>query len=216
MADTNAGDPVVESGVNPGNTPFAGDPSATGNVLTNDTDPDAGDSQTVQGVAAGNVGGTLTTGVASPITGTYGTLTLGADGTWTYALDNLDGDTQALSQGQAAQDVFTYTMKDASGATSTATLTINITGTNDQPVFVINDGLEFDQGFETNAAGILDQDDAWFGNVAIVPTGTNGITSPDGSSHAILTQTGPVGDETGPFTRFDGYPTNSPAPTPPR
>ena len=36
-ADNNAGDPVTESGVNPGNTPFAGDPSAAGNVLTNDT-----------------------------------------------------------------------------------------------------------------------------------------------------------------------------------
>ncbi|HEY7230142.1 MAG TPA: VCBS domain-containing protein, partial [Pseudolabrys sp.] len=38
VADTNAGDAVTEAGVNPGNTPFAGDDSATGNVLTNDTD----------------------------------------------------------------------------------------------------------------------------------------------------------------------------------
>ena len=36
-----------EAGVNPGNTAFAGDPSATGNVLTNDTDVDAGDTKTV-------------------------------------------------------------------------------------------------------------------------------------------------------------------------
>src|SRR5436305_977296 len=43
VADTNANDAVVESGVNPGNTAFAGDPSATGNVLTNDTDVDTGD-----------------------------------------------------------------------------------------------------------------------------------------------------------------------------
>ena len=44
VADTNAGDAVTEAGVNPGNT-LSGDPSATGNVLTNDTDVDAGDSQ---------------------------------------------------------------------------------------------------------------------------------------------------------------------------
>ena len=69
VADTNAADAVTESGVNPGNTPFPGDPSATGNVLTNDTDPDAGDTKTVQGVAAGNVGGTLTTGVGGAIVG---------------------------------------------------------------------------------------------------------------------------------------------------
>ena len=41
-ADNNAADPVTESGVNPGNTPFAGDPSAAGNVLTNDLDVDSG------------------------------------------------------------------------------------------------------------------------------------------------------------------------------
>ena len=50
VADSNAGDAVVESGVNPGDTPFAGDPSATGNVLTNDTDVDTGDSKTVTAV----------------------------------------------------------------------------------------------------------------------------------------------------------------------
>ena len=49
-ADSNAGDAVVESGVNPGNTPFAGVPSAAGNVLTNDSDVDNGDSKTVTAV----------------------------------------------------------------------------------------------------------------------------------------------------------------------
>ena len=58
VADGNAGDAVIESGVNPGNTPFAGDPSAAGNVLTNDTDVDTGDSKTVTAVngSAANVG----------------------------------------------------------------------------------------------------------------------------------------------------------------
>ena len=41
VADGNGGDAVSECGVNPGNTPFAGDPAATGNVLTNDTDVDS-------------------------------------------------------------------------------------------------------------------------------------------------------------------------------
>ena len=136
VADTNAGDAVTEAGVNPGNTPFAGDSSATGNVLANDTDPDAGDSKTVQGVQAGSVAGPLAAGVGSSIAGTYGSLSLAADGTWTYSLNNADPDTQALQQGQAASDVFTYTMRDDAGATSTTTLTIAITGTNDAPVAV--------------------------------------------------------------------------------
>ena len=40
VADSNGADAVVESSVNPGNTAFAGDPSAAGNVLANDSDAD--------------------------------------------------------------------------------------------------------------------------------------------------------------------------------
>jgi len=80
----------------------------------------------VTAVAGGNVG--------LPLVGSYGTLTLAADGTWSYALNNADPDTNALAQGQTATDVFTYTVSDANGATSSATLTITITGTNDAPL----------------------------------------------------------------------------------
>ena len=119
---------VSESGVNPGNTAFAGTPTATGNVLTNDTDIDTGDTQTVTAVngAAGNVGTTLT--------GTYGTLNIASNGSYTYTLDNTKSATQALTQGQAVSEVFTYTMRDAGGLTSGSNLTINITGTNDAPI----------------------------------------------------------------------------------
>ena len=64
VADTNAGDAVTEAGVNPGNTPFAGDASATGNVLTNDTDVDTGDTKTVTPSTA--------PATSAPVTGTYG------------------------------------------------------------------------------------------------------------------------------------------------
>jgi VCBS repeat-containing protein len=122
VADGNGGDAVIESGV------VAGDPSAAGNVLTNDTDVDTGDSRTVTAVngAAVNVGQALV--------GLYGTLTLLADGSWTYALDDTDPDTNALAEGQIATDVFSYTVSDANGATSSAALTITITGGNDAPV----------------------------------------------------------------------------------
>ncbi|MFO0528802.1 MAG: cadherin domain-containing protein, partial [Planctomycetota bacterium] len=45
----------------------------SGNVLTNDTDVDAGDTQTVTGVAAGTVG-SASGNVASNVTGTYGAI----------------------------------------------------------------------------------------------------------------------------------------------
>ncbi|MBR1270531.1 VCBS domain-containing protein, partial [Bradyrhizobium sp. AUGA SZCCT0222] len=130
VADTNAGDAVAESGVNPGNTPFGGDPSATGNVLSNDTDVDTGATKTVAAVngSAGNVG--------NAVAGTYGSMTINSNGSYTYTLNNADPDTQALAQGVLASEVFTYTVTDQFGATSSTTLTINITGTNDGPVAV--------------------------------------------------------------------------------
>lgn len=120
VADSNAGDAVVESGVNPDGTPFAGDTTAVGNVLTNDTDVDTGDVMTVTSIGR--------------FTGVYGTLTLGALGKYTYVLNNADPDTNVLAQNAHAQDVFHYTMRDAAGAISESTLTIAITGTNDAAV----------------------------------------------------------------------------------
>ena len=130
--DANPADAVVEAGINADGTPNAGDPSATGNVLDNDTDPDALDVLTVTGVATGSTPGPVAGNVGgSGIVGTYGTLTLAADGTWSYALDNADADTNALAQGQTATDVFSYTISDLAGETSTATLSIDVAGTND-------------------------------------------------------------------------------------
>jgi len=122
---------VKEAGVqNGGNTAESGTPSATGNVLTNDSDVDAGDSLSVGGVRFGGSDGTVGTALA----GTYGSLVLNANGSYTYTLDNADSDTQALKQGQSVTEVFTYTATDSHGAISTNTLTITVTGTNDRPV----------------------------------------------------------------------------------
>lgn len=134
VTDVNAGAPIVEQGVHPGNTPLAGVDTASGNVLSNDSDVDTGDTMTVLGVASGTPAGPLTGDVASSVAGLYGTVTIAADGTWTYTLNNSSAATQALTQGQHVSDVFTYTMHDAAGATASATLTIDITGTNDAPV----------------------------------------------------------------------------------
>ena len=67
------------------------------------------------------------------LVGTYGSVNIAAGGAWIYTLDNADPDTHALAQGASASDVFTYTMQDSNGATSTSTLTVAITGTNDAP-----------------------------------------------------------------------------------
>ena len=120
---------VVASGVNPGNAVFAGTPTASGNVLANDTDVDTGDTKTMTSVNGTTVAATGTT----TINGTYGTLTIAADGTYTYALDNARTATQSLAQGQQATETFNYVMHDAHNATASSTLTVTVTGTNNAP-----------------------------------------------------------------------------------
>ena len=124
VADTAAA--VEAGGVNNGT---AGS-NPTGNVLSNDTDVDAGDTKTVSSVSFGATSGTLGSGLA----GAYGTLTLKADGSYSYAVDNSNASVQALNTGNSLTDIFTYTVKDAAGATSSTTLTVTINGANDAPV----------------------------------------------------------------------------------
>jgi VCBS repeat-containing protein len=106
----------------------------TGNVLTNDTDVDAGDTKTVIGVSAGllaNASGY----VATPVTGNYGNIFIAEDGSYTYAVDNSNPTVQALrTSANTLTDVFTYTMRDTAGLTSTTQITITIQGANDAPI----------------------------------------------------------------------------------
>ena len=122
--DTNSSDAVIEA------SPFVvGDATATGNVLSNDTDADSslGLGETI--AVASVSGSALNLGVS--VLGTYGSVIINANGTYTYTLDNNDVDTEALSTGQTVTDSFSYTVVDAHGATGTASLVISIAGSTD-------------------------------------------------------------------------------------
>jgi VCBS repeat-containing protein len=109
----------------------SGGSPASGNVLTNDTDPDAGDTKTVTAVSFGAAAGTLGTALA----GAHGSLVLNASGAFTYTVNETDAAVQALRLStNTITDVFNYTMRDTAGATSTTTLTVSIHGANDAPV----------------------------------------------------------------------------------
>ena len=117
----------------------SGGSPATGNVLTNDTDPDAGDTKTVTAVSFGAVAGTLGTALA----GAHGSLVLGASGDFTYTVNETDAAVQSLRQStDTLSDVFSYTMRDTAGATSTTTLTVSIHGANDAPTLAVQTGSE--------------------------------------------------------------------------
>src|SRR4051812_12565585 len=105
-----------------------------------DTDVDnATNTLLVSGAVAGVGAVTQNAGVAPALAGTYGHLTLNADGSYPYIADQNAAD--ALATGVTATDVFSYTVKDADGLVSNSTtLTITVTGTNDAPVAVADVG----------------------------------------------------------------------------
>ena len=108
-------------------------------VLSDDTDADDSASLTVTNIshANGNSGSVTSSSThlsnGREIVGTYGTSTIGADGSYKYIADQAAADD--LDAGDTATDVFTYTLSDGT-ATDTATLTITVTGVNDTPVAV--------------------------------------------------------------------------------
>ena len=63
----------------------------------------------------------------------------------------------------------------------------------------------FSQSFDADTAGFDGENEGWSGSMTIVASGTGGIASTDGSTHAVFAQTNAGGGLTGPFSRFDGY-----------
>jgi VCBS repeat-containing protein len=142
LATHDTGTAVEAGGLNNG-TPGS---QATGNVLLNDTDVDAavyGETKAVSTFASGGAAAPA----GSALTGAYGTLTLNADGSYTYVVDNANTAVEALrTPAETLDEIFTYTVVDAAGATATATLTITLQGANDNPVAADDVGLATDAG----------------------------------------------------------------------
>ncbi|RON60731.1 retention module-containing protein [Pseudomonas fluorescens] len=138
----------------------------TGNVLTNDV-------QGADVVATGPNAGPIT---PATIVGTYGTLVLNANGTYTYTLDTNDADFKNLHGGGNGTETFTYTLTDADGDTSSANLVLNIHN-NDDPV-VLN-GLDVNGGeltvYEKNLSDGTSPD-----TPALTQSGTFTVTALDG------------------------------------
>ena len=122
VADSNAGDAVTESGI------VAGDPSAAGNVLTNDTDVDTGDTRTVIAV----------NGSAPTSDAVAGRPLRHADAWRRRQLELCARQRRprhrCAGAGPGRHRRLHLHHDDANGATATAALTITITGTNDAPV----------------------------------------------------------------------------------
>ncbi|KQW78746.1 VCBS domain-containing protein [Brevundimonas sp. Root1279] len=103
---------------------------ASGNVLCNDIEIE-NETMTVSGARAGleAAGGSMTViSGATVIVGTYGTLTINADGSYDYEITD-----ETLSAGQFVEEAFTYHVNDATGQGSDAALVFCVMGSNDAP-----------------------------------------------------------------------------------
>jgi VCBS repeat-containing protein len=160
----------------------------TGNVLTNDTDPDAGDTKTVTGVAAGIVP-TASGNVAATVNGTYGSINIAADGTFSYTVDNNNPAVQALrTSANTLLDTFTYTIRDAAGLTSTTQISVTIQGANDTPSDLATTGLTITENAANGtAAGTVTRSDLDAGDGA-----TYSLIDSAGGRFAINSSTGVV------------------------
>ena len=96
--------------------------------------------------------------MGTAFSGTYGAITLNADGTYSYALNNANPTVAGLLTGQTLTDSFTYTITDKDGDTSPATITITINGVTPNAVPVaVNDAFSLDE--DTPLTGTLTGND---------------------------------------------------------
>ncbi len=98
-------------------------------------DKDAGDKLTYTVTSGDNTGSFIKGGTdeqSTTVQGKYGTLTLKADGTYTYVLTS-----HALGVGEKADETFTITVTDGQGGLVSKELKVSIIGANDAPVVTI-------------------------------------------------------------------------------
>lgn len=155
--------------------------SVGGTFAVQDPDSDSGQNQTFHIEGGSNTpaadGTSPSDGSHSAIGSTdatfttdYGKLTLDpATGQWTYALNSASDKVQQLNAGETKVETFEVTVTDEHGATSTQTITVTITGTNDIPV-IDTDQSNFHLDFKEQ--GVYQPSENGDGNTPTTPGGT--------------------------------------------
>ncbi|WP_196517882.1 Ig-like domain-containing protein [Nostoc sp. WHI] len=145
-------------------------------LLSNDTDPDAGDARNI---------------IAVNTTGTTGTVFFNQN---TQNLTYTASSFNSLSVGQTGTDRFTYTIADTQGLQSTATVNVSVTGVNDAPtvqplddqIISTNNSFSFNV---SNKFADVDQNDTLSYSATGLPTGSS-IAANTGVISGTIPQTG--------------------------
>ena len=138
----------------------AADTTATGAFVV--TDPPAGATYTYGGV----------------FSGTYGNLTVDANGTWTYTIDNTAADTQALIHQQTRTDTITVTITEVigseTGRSAPQTIDITVNG-RDEPLTFVVDNTQTERTITDATTASDDDPDAQTGAIGLNPGSTFGF-----------------------------------------
>ena len=173
----------------------------SGDISANDTDPDASPTHTITAIRTGSTEGSGTAGsLGSALTGTYGQLTLNANGSYTYVANQNAAD--ALDVGDTVSDYFNYTVSDGTD-TDTGVIRIYILGANDTPVAQNDEGLieegstlTVSNGANANVSGSYDATGEHTGDV--MDTSSSSHSDSDADASASLSITGiRTGQESG-------------------
>ena len=171
--DGSAGTPVATT---TSDTPLTGQST----LFANDSDPDTGDTLSLNTAGSPTLTATTSKGAA---------VTINADGSYTY--DPTGSATlEALGVGAQTTDSFTYTIDDGHGETSTATVSITVTGVNDPPT-ATDDGSAGTPVASTASDTPLTGQSTLFGNDSDPDTGdtlslkTASTTSAEGATVTV-------------------------------
>jgi VCBS repeat-containing protein len=188
----------------------------TGNVLTGvGTASGVADVQGADGslqvlsVAIGNTAVAVNPAGNATIAGAFGTLTLAANGSYSYARAN------GVPGGNNHSDTFTYTMQDADGSQSTATLTIAVADSSPGNITIPPpDAAEttvFEAGLPARVIGGLNEPAGSNPLDQTTAAGTIDFTSPDGvqmvelGTHTLTAVPQTFVDATGSLTASFAY-----------
>ncbi|WP_310598296.1 VCBS domain-containing protein, partial [Aeromonas aquatica] len=122
------------------------------------------------------------------LTNSYGTLTIRADGSYSFNANGADA--QKLAAGQTAGVVFTYTATDGT-VSQTSTVTITITGTNDAPTLSIDKGAVVSE--EGLVGGIVDTAGSSDTTDSVAASGKITVGDLDSQDSLTISLSGPTG-----------------------
>lgn len=188
----------------------------SGNLLSNDTDQNTGDTKTLTEVRAGSGEGSGALanddGTSFAIDGLYGTLTVTkASGAWAYVINETNSTVEALQSGDSIHDYFNYTVKDSTDLYDFGVLDVTINGANDAPsasgVYETDTVVEDLAGFIRTGVIINDPDGGTAFSlrlsvtagrliVADLPAATADGVAVKGNDTSTLTLTGALSDIT--------------------